>query len=120
MVRIVLPAASLTGVMQDRVASPSIRHGAGPAESRPAAELRADETKFVTQRPQEGHLRLDINRDFPSIDNKKGHGSLRSRLPQRETGPIEAHECGGLGHAHDQIGESGNILGYNSPERKPD
>ena len=62
MVRIVLSAASLTGVMQDRVASPSMMHGAGAAQTRAAAEFRSDHAEFVAQRPQKGHVRLDVER----------------------------------------------------------
>ena len=74
MVKIVLPAASLTGVMQDRVASPSINTVQAPQSPAPQPNFVPTRPKFVAQRPQKGHLRLDINRDFPSIDDKKGHG----------------------------------------------
>ena len=78
MVRIVLPAASLTGVMQDRVASPSMMHRAGAAEPRAAAEFRPDQAEFVAQRPQQRHLRLDVDRDFPPVDDKIDHGPQAS------------------------------------------
>src|SRR5208282_1196138 len=63
------------------------QHGAGPAEPGPAAELRADQAQFVTQRPQKGHLRLDINRDFPSVNDKKGHGPYVSDRACRSAKP---------------------------------
>ena len=94
MVRIVLPAATLTGVMHDRVASPSMRTVQAPHDARAAAEFRPDHAEFVAQRPQERHVRLDVDRELPPVDDKTDHGPhrLRSRMLQRDTASIGARE----------------------------
>ena len=48
--------------------------GAGAAQARAAAEFRADHAEFVAQHPQKGHVRLDVERELPSVDSKVDHG----------------------------------------------
>ena len=64
MVRIVLPAASLTGVMQDARRLAVDDHGAGAAESRAAAEFGPDHPQFVAQRPEQRHFGLNVDVRF--------------------------------------------------------
>src|SRR5271154_1621048 len=68
--------------------------GAGAAEPRAAAEFCPDHAEFVAKRPQEGHVRLDVDRELPPVDGKTDHGPhrLRSRMLQRDTGSIGARE----------------------------
>ena len=95
MVRIVLSAAALTGVMQDRVRLAVDDHGAGAAESRAAAEFGPDHPQFVAQSPEQRHFGLNVDSDFPPIHKKVDHrpaASVRRTLMQQRE-----HDCGWLG-----------------------
>ena len=112
MVRIVLPAASLTGSDAGARRLAVEMDGAGAAEPRAAAEFRPGHAQFVAQRPQQRHFRLDVDGDFPPVDKKIDHrpgaSICCSELITKERHDWSASTAGGRSNwreANDSAGE---------------